>query len=980
MSVLIGRDRELNTLKQALHAASQGIPSCVFITGEAGIGKSRLIEELKHEAAFQKFLILQGNCFAQDSTFPYSLWTDALRSFLAAKSQMETSKLLGAFAPELVKLIPELSLILPSIKATPLLNPAAEKHRLSESLARFATSLAIANPLLIILEDLHWSDESSVELLHFFVHRISAHPILLVGTYRGKEISPLLSHHLASLMRERSVEEIRLAPLTRDEIGQMMSAILATKHRNANLLDDLVRFTEGNPFFIEEVLKGLTNKAGNHDRLQIPHSIQDSVQYQVEQLHEGTRHILLHAAVIGDRFDFRLLQQITGQDEQSLLQLLKELIAAQWIVEQTADQFAFCHTLMCEAVYATLMQRERKVIHQAIGETMVRLAGAQTDPVAAQLAYHFHQAGDWQKVLEYSQAAGERAQALYAPREALVHFTYALEAAEQLKIPIPFSLLNCRAQTYEVLGEFDRARADYEAALELTNPETNRIDEWQSLINLGLLWQSHNLERAGEYYQRALELARNLEDESVLAQTLNRLGNWHFNHGQTRQALSYHREALALFQERADRRGMAQTLDFLGITSHQLGVVGQGASYLEHAVPIFKELDDRQGLVNTLTNLTMRALTETEVLGEVTYQQLTNLSDEALQVADSFNWYQGEVLALMQGAISLARAGEYGQALDRLARAQAMAEEGGNRESFARIHLIFGQIFIELIDLTEAKQHFETGLTYLQELGSALLILAAKVHLATVAISQSDVAGAHALLDDLFTVEYPEDQEQFSLRKCWSAYAELELVQGNPQRALEIVERLLANTPNLAKYGPHAVPHLSRLRAQALAALGRMAEAEVELQGTLPVALKHGQHPLLWRLHIDLGSVYRAMKRHDEAEREFLSAQRIIQNLENKIPQGELRDNFRKRALATIPAAPMFTQLQITKKEFGGLTARERQIAVLIARGKSNREIADELVISEKTAERHVANILLKLKFNSRTQIGVWATEKKLSK
>jgi DNA-binding NarL/FixJ family response regulator len=137
---------------------------------------------------------------------------------------------------------------------------------------------------------------------------------------------------------------------------------------------------------------------------------------------------------------------------------------------------------------------------------------------------------------------------------------------------------------------------------------------------------------------------------------------------------------------------------------------------------------------------------------------------------------------------------------------------------------------------------------------------------------------------------------------------------------------------------------------------------------------------MLWRLHADLGSVYRAMGRRSDSVREFSDAQTIIQELANNIPDAALRDHFVKQALASIPAAPALTPRRIAKKEFGGLTARERGIAALVAQGKSNREIANELVISEKTAERHVANILSKLRFKSRTQIGVWAAEKGLGK
>ncbi len=980
MTVLIGRTSEVELLAQALRAAKAGAGRFVLIVGETGIGKSRLVAELRTLATAGQFEILQGHCFEQDLSFPYAPWIDALRAFLAPKSPTETTALLGPFASEFVKLLPELSLLISELHPTPPLDPPAEKHRLFESMTRFGASLAATHPMLMVLEDLHWSDEQSLDLLHFFVRRISALPFLFVGTCRAEELSARLTHDLVELNRSRLVEEIRLERLARHQVEQLAQAILNTERSiEPLLLDDLVRLTNGNPFFVEEILNSLP-EGGRLDKLPVPRSIQDLVQRRIEKLSEAARRILSLAAVIGERFDFGLVQAIAAQAEPSLLSILKELLSAQLIVEESADQFAFRHALTREAVYASLMLRERRAMHLTIGETLERFAGARKDVPAAQLAYHFYQAQVWNKALEYSQRAGEQAQALYALREAVAHFTHALDAAQQLGIPTPLSPLRGRAQAYELLGEFDLARADYEATLDSARREVDHVAEWQSLIDLGFLWQSRDLGRAGEYYQRALELARNLGDSSILAQTLNRVGNWHVNCGRAREALPYHHEALSLFRELTDRHGMARTMDLLAIVSFRLGDVIQGTAYLEQAIPILRTADDRQALVNTLTNLAALAHFETEVLGELHYRQLADLSEEALQIARGFNWYQGEARALVPGAMSLSQAGDYGRALEWLGRAQAITEAIQHRESFARLQLTSGQVLMGLLAWTEARQRLESGLALAQELGSGFLTLSAIARLATTSILQNDLVRAKELLDAQLPAEYPAARLTIQLRRLWSGRAELELALGNPAHALEIVERLLASTANLAQYGPHAVPYLSRLRAQALAGLGHMEDAEAELQGTLLVASRQGQRSMLWRLHIDLGDVYHAMGRREEAEREFTSARAIIQDLSNNVPEGSLRDNFLKQASAAVPGAPALTPRQVAKKEFGGLTTREREIATLIAQGKSNREIADELVISEKTAERHIANILSKLGFNSRTQVAVWAVEHGLGK
>jgi DNA-binding CsgD family transcriptional regulator len=986
VSVLIGRNQELNILEQALSAARRGIGCCILLTGEAGIGKSRLIEELKRQAASEKFTILQGNCFEQTLSFPYAPWIDALRASIAPLAATEIKKLLGSLAPEFMKLLPELALLIPQIQPSLPLELVAEKYRLFESFARLGSSLSASNPVLLILEDLHWGDALSLELLQYFVRRLQPQPLMLIGTYRSEESSPHLMRFLSELNRERLVQEIALKSLHRDEVEQMTRALLKTGHRiPASFADALIALTDGNPFFVEEILKDLTEKSHidellrqkTLEELHVPHSIQRMVQQRVEQLAETTRRILICASVIGQRFDFGLLQETTAQNEQELLQALKESIEAHLVVQESADQFAFKHALTHDAVYSMLMLRESKVLHRTVGEALERLMGTRINAPAAQLAYHFYQAGIWQKAMEYSQRAGEQAQALYAPREAVTHFTRAIDAARQSGISPPRTYMRARAQAYEVLGDFDHARGDYEIALELANQGT---DEWQSLIDLGFLWQSRDLERAGNYFERAFDLARQLKNNALIAQSLDHLGHWHAHSGQLHEALSDHQQALELFRELNDRRGMAQTLELLGIDSYGLGEVIQGAAYCEQAVPILRDLDDRQGLVNALTTLSMRPRFDTEVMGEINLHQLANLSETALEIARSCDYRVGEVAALHEGAVCLCRAGEYGRGLEYLRRALSIAEEIEHRELLTSVHHAWGsEFYLGLWAFAEAREHLEAARTAAQERGSIALTFFTTPRLVTVCILQNDLERAQALLDGVLQTDLPDVRGMtFLLRGCWAARAELDLVLGNPARALEIIERLLASTANLAQYGPQSVPRLSQLRGQVLVTLGRIEDAVAEFQGAQAVAQKQGQRPILWRLHADLGKAYRALSRRADAGREFSSAHMIIQDLATTLPEGALRDHFVKQAFAAIPTAPVLTSRQAAMKEFSGLTEREREVAALIAQGKSNREIAEMLIVTVRTVEAHITRILDKLGFKSRTEIATWAVTKGL--
>src|SRR5262245_59971126 len=193
-------------------------------------------------------------------------------------------------------------------------------------------------------------------------------------------------------------------------------------------------------------------------------------------------------------------------DEPTLLSHLRELVDTRLVTATSAEAFEFRHALTREAVYSTLLKRQRVVYHGLVADILE--AQHNQAPRAADLAYHYREAANWPKALEYAQQAGEQAQNLYAPREAVEHFSRALEAAAQLGRPPKLSLLRGRGQAYETLGEFEAARADYEHGLSAARGAGAARAEWQALLDLGFLWAGRAYARTGDYYQQALTLAR----------------------------------------------------------------------------------------------------------------------------------------------------------------------------------------------------------------------------------------------------------------------------------------------------------------------------------------------------------------------------------------------------------------------------------------------------------------------------------------
>ena len=578
---IVGRANELATLHGILDEVRHGHSRVVLLSGEAGIGKSRLVAEAKSYATAQDFLLLQGQCFPTDHSSPYAPLLDLLRSHLAASSQDHLAAELGYLASVLSPLLPDLFPPSPDLPPLSPLAPEQEKRRIFAALAQFFVNQARKQTVLLIIEDIHWSDETSLEFLHYLARHSTTQPLLLLLTYRSDEVRPHLRQFLAQLDRERLAQELWLAHLTRDDVDAMLRAIFSLPRlAPLELPDSIYELTEGNPFFVEEVLKSLLAAGdifylnGRWDRkplaeVRIPRSVQDAIEQRTDLLSESARLVLTLAAAVGRHFDFALLQALTQQDEPQLLLLIKELIAAQLLVEESAEQFAFRHALTQQAVYTQLLARERKALHRTIAETFEHLYASKIEAYLADLAAHFFEAGVWEKALEYGQRAGEQAQALYAPQIATLHFTQALDAARQMSLTPPIGLYRARGLAYETLGDFERARADHEAALQAAHLARNRHEEWQSLIDLGFLWTGRDYAQSGDYYQQALVLARTLDDPAIVAHSLNRLGNWHLNAEQVQEALGCHQEALATFEGLHDRSGKASTLDLLGMVSLQ---------------------------------------------------------------------------------------------------------------------------------------------------------------------------------------------------------------------------------------------------------------------------------------------------------------------------------------------------------------------------------------------------------------------------
>jgi len=439
---------------------------------------------------------------------------------------------------------------------------------------------------------------------------------------------------------------------------------------------------------------------------------------------------------------------------------------------------------------------------------------------------------------------------------------------------------------------------------------------------------------------------------------------------------------LSIFSAGSDQHGLTETLDFLGVASLMSGDLIASARYYEQAVELWRALGDRQGLVSSLVFFAGRGgvyFTSTVVCAATSGAECLRDAEEAVALAGQLGLRSGEAFARIFLGLCLGPRGDYGRAFSSAETGLNIAIEIEHGPWMATGYLLLGILSLELLALSSARQHLEKALALAKECGSLFLLRDATAFLASTCIAQGEYIRAEVVLDEVFGTETPgKTMQTMAQRLIWYARAELELARAHPEQALTILDQLIS-TARYVEDG-RVIPHVWHLRGKVLIALGRVEEAEVVLCSARDAAQGQGARPLLWRICVTQGKLYRTQAKREQAEEAFSLARTIIEELAGSVPDRDLRDNFLRDASMQLPRLPQPSPRQTARQAFGGLTEREREVAVLIAQGKSSRVIADELIVSERTIEKHVERIMFKLGFTSRVQIAAWVVEKRLMK
>lgn len=638
-----------------------------------------------------------------------------------------------------------------------------------------------------------------------------------------------------------------------------------------------------------------------------------------------------------------------------------------------ADVFAFRHALIRQTIYTGLLSRERRALHALVAAALEHYASEPAEP--GELAYHLYESANWERARLLSRVAGDRARALYASQAAAEHYTRALDAASHAGFAPDATLLQARGQAFDALGDFEAARSDFEAAVAAAELSGSRHDALASLLDLGLLWSGRDYGQAHHLLLRAIAVAREMADPAALGHALNRLGNWHANHNGIDEALRCHGEALAIFEGLDDRAGLAETLDLLAMTESLGGDIEASQHAARRATALFTELGDRRGLAGVLIlSTTPSAVFELATLagGTAIPEAIAN-GERALAIAHEIDWRPGEAFLLALLGEAWAVAGDFGKSMTLLRESIAIAEEIDHRQWIVQARWGLARLYDLMLSPTREREELERMLSLAHDVDSPMWIGTAVAGLASTWIELGKTSEAARLLTEVMDDSTPMRTQ--GQRLLWVARSELDLARERPSEALVIVDRLYATARNLVQESD--VPWLAQLKAAALAALGDLSRAEQLLAAAQAMAREQGALPRLRLLHQARADVLRRQQRASAAQIEVDAAREIAVRMLATIPEGELHDDFARAA--GLAAAVADTTVNRSSGTLGALTPREREIATEIAAGRSNREIAAKLFVSERTVEAHVTNILRKLGVRSRAGIATWTERQHLT-
>jgi len=980
----VGRQRELAQLVRQLDEAERGRCSIVLLTGEPGIGKTRLAEELCATAEERGAIVHWGECFEGEGAPAFWPWVQVLRAWVRSQSPSALQSTLGLEASDVAQIVPELRSRMPDVPEPASLPPTQARFRLFDSIVTVLQRMA-ARPLVLVLDDLHWADEPSLLLLEFLAAQLFDAPILVIGIYRDVEVAPgnALSTTLGGLLRRPRIGRVVLGRLSPDEVAELVE-VMPGIETGARLAQAVLDRAEGNPLFVAEMLRLLDAErtdvplGADADRV-VPPTIQDVIGRRLSKLSEACRTVLIIAAVIGREFDLATLRTVSAEEDDRAIDALDEAEAVRIVAPTSSGApsvaFRFMHALVRDTLYEALPASRRARLHLRIGNALERMAESTQDVRLSELAHHFVQAASIcppERVVGHVERAARHAVQILAYEDAARLFALALRVLETS--PRPDQMVRCDLLLQ--LGAAESSMTDDTAARETfmvaaalarqLEPALGRERAAHLLAQAALGYGGARLEphrvdaRGIAIFEEALAAVGD-GDSAMRAQLLARLqtaASWRAAPDTTAPAAS---EPIALARRAGDAHALADAI----LNRCRSRTIAEG---FDELFPLYQELD------RIVTQLDDPAIRMNTRRWQIKY--LLEIGD--LAAADQAVVEYQQMMHALRYPLT-----EWRGAVDRMSRAllvgdfgaaEQAAEEGtrlGPRQPRQGAPwFVAGELHL----LRAEQGRFEEAERLLDE----LLVNYPNLHgvrsaRAWVLYERGAVDEARRELDQLTANDFAELRHGGAWNYSVTFLSQLCVDLDDRGRAAELYQILLPQAPynivsgiTFASYGAASL-YLARLAAT----LDRPDEAARHFEEALTLHRRMQARPLLARTRYRYAAAILDRKAVGTREQALALAQLAA---DDAATMGMPVLHERSAALLDSPVPAQQPQSSTSRVSYpDGLTGREVEVLSLLAAGASNVEIARALVLSPGTVHTHTIRIYQKLGIKRRAEAAAYA-------